>query len=80
MIEYNAAGYTVVEAGILFGESDAAKPRVDSYVSKASSTRHDNHSQFASAPSGEAEAEDESVVRGYLIYSDGKTTKVVYSD
>lgn len=78
MIEYNAAGYTVVEAGILFGKSGAAKPRVDSYVSKASSTRHDNHSQFASAPSGEAQ--DESVVRGYLIYSDGKTTKVVYSD
>ena len=73
MIEYDAGGKEIVEVGILFG--DSAKITVDSCEYKATSQKKLNHGQFTAKPNG-----DETVARGYLIYNDNGTYKVVYSD
>ena len=71
MIEYDAAGYEIVEVGIVFGNDDAT---VGSCTSKATSQRNANHGQFAAIPSG-----GESGARGYIIYKDGSVNRIVYS-
>ncbi len=71
MIEYDAAGYEIVEAGIVFGADDAT---VGSCTSKATSQKNASHGQFTAKPSG-----SESAARGYIIYKDGSTNRVVYS-
>ena len=73
MIEYDAGGKEIVEVGILFG--DSASITVDSCEYKATSQRKLSHGQFTAKPNG-----DETVARGYLIYNDNDTYKVVYSN
>ncbi len=76
MIEYDAAGKTVIEAGILFGaEESANKPTVISYASKARAVNKENHGQFTAIP-----GDENTRARGYLIYKDGTEYKIVYSD
>ena len=71
MIEYDAAGFEIVEVGIVFGNADAT---VGSCTSKATSQRNASHGQFTAKPTG-----GESAARGYMIYKDGSANRVVYS-
>ncbi len=73
MIEYDAGGKEIAEVGILFGGSaSSVKPTIESCASKATSQRGLTHGQFTASGEGTA--------RGYLIYRDGTSYKVVYSD
>lgn len=75
MIEYDVpAGYTKVEAGIVFGNTSSIE--VNSCLSKAVSRRNDSHGQFTASPNG-----SETVARGYIIYKNSAGEyKIVYSD
>ncbi|MBE6912399.1 MAG: hypothetical protein E7473_07730 [Ruminococcaceae bacterium] len=73
MIEYDAGGKEIIEVGILFGDSTSIT--VDSCEYKATSQKKLSHGQFTAKPNG-----DETVARGYLIYNDNGTYKVVYSN
>jgi|GEM_PF-873091 len=74
MIEYDAAGKTIKEVGILFGATDEID--VDSCDSKATSQRKDAHGQFTAKPRTDGNA---SYARGYIIYEDSGL-KVKYTD
>ena len=74
MIEYDAGGKTVVEAGIIFGDGEDMD--VDSCMYKATSMKNATHGQFTAKPADGGYAN----ARGYLIYLDGNEYKVVYSD
>ncbi len=71
MIEYNAAGKEILEVGIVFG-SDGVN--IGSCSSKATSQYKNQHGQFTAKPYG-----TESSARGYMIYKEDNTYKVVYS-
>ncbi|MBQ9984920.1 MAG: hypothetical protein IJP38_01260 [Oscillospiraceae bacterium] len=72
MVEYDAAGYDIVEVGILFGNN--ANITVNSCDEKMNSQRNLSRGQFA------ADAGKNTVARGYLIYKDSGEYKVIYSD
>ena len=74
MIEYDAAGKTIKEVGILFGATDEID--VDSCDSKATSQRKNTHGQFTAKPRTDGNA---SYARGYIIYEDSGL-KVKYTD
>ena len=74
MIEYDAAGKQVIEVGILFGNA-GTKPTVESCHGKATSQKTEEHGQFTARID-----DDSAVARGYLIYNDGGTYRVIYSD
>ena len=74
MIEYDAAGKTVIEVGILFGRA-GTKPTVESCDGKATSQKTAEHGQFTAKID-----DDTAVARGYLIYNDAGTYRVIYSD
>ena len=71
MIEYNTAGKNVIEVGIVFGDEDV---NIGSCTSKATSQYKNQHGQFTAKPYGE-----ETVARGYMIYEDNGTYRVIYS-
>lgn len=71
MIEYNAAGKEILEVGIVFG-SDGVN--IGSCSSKATSQYKNQHGQFTAKPYG-----TETHARGYMIYKEDNTYKVVYS-
>lgn len=71
-IEYDAADYTIVEAGIIAGNGT---PTVGSAPEKHIAQNVGRHGQFATKLSGDYEN-----VRGYVIYIDGTTFKIAYSD
>ena len=73
MVEYDKGNKAIAEVGILFGSS--AKITVDSCSSKATSQWNKAHGQFAATPLG-----DEDYARNYLIYADGDSYKVIYTD
>lgn len=74
MIEYDAAGKQIIEVGILFGRAGTT-PTVESCDGKATSQKTEEHGQFT------AKIDDSTAVaRGYLIYNDGGTYRVIYSD
>ena len=75
MIEYDRGNKTIAEVGILFGSS--AKMTVDSCQYKATSQWNRDHGQFMASPYGAA---SETYARGYLIYNDGGSYKVIYTD
>lgn len=78
MIEYDKGGYTIVEAGILFGSD--ADVDVKSAYSKATVKRILPHGQFTAAPIANATASLQSNARGYVMYRDKEDNiKVVYS-
>ncbi|MBE6966770.1 MAG: hypothetical protein E7441_12150 [Ruminococcaceae bacterium] len=72
ILEYNANGKTVIEKGIIFGEAGAS---VTSCSYKVISQRND--------ACGKLMAENDkncAKVRGYIIYNDNGTYRVVYAD
>ncbi|MBQ9985250.1 MAG: Ig-like domain-containing protein [Oscillospiraceae bacterium] len=71
MIEWDAAGASVVEVGIVY-TNIGGKADVTSFTGKAVSKSKENHGQFAAIGEGTA--------RGYLAYKDGSQTRVVYTD
>ncbi len=73
MIEYDGAGKTIVEVGILFG---TGTPTVGSKSEIFKSQRGNNHGQFAAKPS-----DSSYTARGYMIYQDTDNSyKVIYSE
>ncbi|MBQ2743364.1 MAG: hypothetical protein IJF32_11245 [Oscillospiraceae bacterium] len=76
MIEYDKNGYTVLEAGILFGSD---KSTVDSYLSKAKVSELSDHGQFMAAPNGN-EGALYTGARGYLVYEDNGEKKIIYAN
>ncbi|MBQ2742831.1 MAG: hypothetical protein IJF32_08510, partial [Oscillospiraceae bacterium] len=67
MLEYDVpSGYTKLEAGIIYG-SNKDTLKVNSYYSKAVAKNEEAHGQFTAIPNG-ADAEMETVARGYVIY------------
>ena len=74
MIEYDAAGKTIKEVGILFGATD--KIDIDSCDSKATSQRNVAHGQFTAKPRTDVNA---LYARGYIIYEDDGL-KVKYTE
>ena len=72
---YNVpAGYTKVEAGILFSASGT--PTIGSYGSKAFARREGNNGQFTASPYSESQT----TARAYLIFRDGDgVNRVIYS-
>ncbi|MBQ9986442.1 MAG: hypothetical protein IJP38_09070, partial [Oscillospiraceae bacterium] len=72
MIEFDDADYTIVEAGIIAGNGT---PTVSSAPEKHIAQKIGSHGQFAVKLS-----EDYENVRGYVIYIDGTTFKIAYSD
>lgn len=74
MIEYDAAGKQIIEVGILFGRA-GTKPTVESCDGKATSQKTAEHGQFTAKID-----DDTAVARGYLIYNDAGTYRVIYSD
>ncbi len=79
MIEYDAAGKTIVEAGILFGDEDST---VTTAYAKAKVRNIKPHGQFtAKAATGENVSESmQNYARGYIIYKDGTDICVAYTD
>ncbi|MBQ7118806.1 MAG: InlB B-repeat-containing protein [Oscillospiraceae bacterium] len=81
MIEYDIPeGFTKIETGILFG--DSTHNTVGSCYYKAKSVNKEEnatHGQFT-AMKNDSGTYDQSVVRGYLIYTDGTFTNVVYAE
>lgn len=75
MIEYDGAGKEIVEVGILFGEAGST-PIVGSAFDKYVSQRNGNHGQLAAKPINESYT----IARGYMIYKDGNSTYVIYSE
>ncbi len=71
MIEWDAAGASVVEVGIVY-TNIGGKADITSFTGKAVSKSKENHGQFAAIGDGTA--------RGYLAYKDGSQTRVVYTD
>ena len=81
MIEYDVPeGFTKLEAGILFGD-DGHKTVQSCYYKAKSSNKEENanHGQFTATKSADS-SNAQSVVRGYLIYTDGTFVNVVYAD
>ena len=72
MIEYDGAGKTIVEVGILFG---SAKPTITSKEEIFKSQRNNNHGQFAAQPT-----DSDHIARGYMIYEENGTYKLIYSE
>lgn len=81
MIEYDIPeGFTKIETGILFG--DSTHNTVSGCYYKAKSVNKEEnttHGQFT-AMKNDSGTYDQSIVRGYLIYTDGTVTNVVYAD
>ena len=75
MIEYDGAGKEIVEVGILFGAANST-PVVGSTFDKYVSQRSANHGQLAAKPINESYT----IARGYMIYKDGNSTYVIYSE
>ncbi len=77
MIEYDAGDKEIVEVGILFGDT-SAKPNVDSCKYKATSRNSGTglHGQFTAKPADATYTN----ARGYLIYKDNGTFRVIYAD
>ncbi len=73
MIEYDAMDKEIVEVGIIFGNGSHT---VESCDSKATSQKTEKHGQFTAKPGKTGGT----VARGYLIYNDNGTYRVVYSD
>ncbi len=71
MIEYDKGDKTILEVGILFGEN--AVPTVENCNEKMSSQRNEAHGQFSAAS-------EYTYARGYLIYNDNGTYRVIYAD
>ena len=71
MVEYDSAGKTIAEVGIIFGNS--ADMDINSCMVKANSQRNSAHGQFAATS-------DYSAALGYIIYEDGGEYKVIYSE
>ena len=76
MLEYDAAGYEIVDAGILFG--DETHKTVNACYYKAKVRNIKNHGQFtAKSANGDY---PQSIVRGYVMFRVGDDIRVIYAD
>ncbi|MBQ2841238.1 MAG: Ig domain-containing protein [Oscillospiraceae bacterium] len=74
MVEYDAAGKPIIEAGILF--SSSGTPTVDGAMQKFTSQRSTSRGQFTAKPT----VDTYTVARGYIVYDNNGTYEVAYSD
>ncbi len=77
MVEYDANGNQIIEVGILFNADADGAPTVVSCKEKMNSQRDlskNPHGQFAAKAGAYTQA------RGYLVYEDNGTYKVIYSE
>ncbi len=77
MIEYDAGGKNIIEVGILFGTAEST-PTIDSCMYKSTSQTNggdDGHGQFTAKSANSEYA----TARGYMIYEDNGTYRVIYS-
>ncbi|MBQ4544093.1 MAG: Ig domain-containing protein [Oscillospiraceae bacterium] len=74
MVEYDAAGKPIIEAGILF--SSSGTPTVDGAMQKFTSQRSTSRGQFTAKPT----VDIYTVARGYIVYDNNGTYEVAYSD
>ncbi len=72
MVEYDAGNEEIVEVGLLFGNSSDIT--IDNCSDKMNSQRNGAHGQFTASKGGNTTA------RGYLIYNDNGTYRVIYAD
>ncbi len=78
MLEYDNAGYEIVDAGIIFG-NDTHK-EVNSCYYKAKVKNIKAHGQFTAKKSADKKY-DQTVVRGYVMFKDTDgTLRVIYAD
>ncbi|MBQ7119992.1 MAG: hypothetical protein IJO09_07230 [Oscillospiraceae bacterium] len=73
-LTYDEGDYELIEAGILFGSEGVTIGSFDGYKSTAKK----GTGQFTALPHEGATAA--TVARGYMIYKDGSTYKVLYAD
>ncbi|MBE6966325.1 MAG: hypothetical protein E7441_09875 [Ruminococcaceae bacterium] len=81
MLEYDEGDYEVVEAGILFGST--AEVDVKGAYSKAivkNLEKNNGHGQLTATAHPDGTEGMQSYARGYVIYDDNGTNKVVYTD
>ncbi|MBE6965248.1 MAG: hypothetical protein E7441_04355 [Ruminococcaceae bacterium] len=71
MIEYDKGDKNIIEVGILFGQN--ATPTIEVCDQKMTSQRNSDHGQFSATSAY-------SNTRGYLIYNDNGTYRVIYAD
>ncbi len=75
MISYDANGANIAEVGILFGSE---KAEITSFNSKATSKKRGNsQGHYTAMPN---DTETSTTARGYLIYNDNGTYRVIYAD
>lgn len=72
MVEYDAGNEEIVEVGLIFGSSSDIT--IGNCSDKMNSQRNGAHGQFTASKG------DNAVARGYLIYNDNGTYRVIYAD
>ncbi len=77
MLEYDAAGYEIVDAGILFG--DETHNTVNACYYKAKVKNIKAHGQFTAKKSADT-TYAQTKVRGYVMFRDGDSVRVIYAD
>ncbi len=79
MLEYDAAGYEIVDAGILFGDDTHNTVNACYYKAKVKNIK--THGQFTAKKSVDTGSESkQTVVRGYVMFRDGNDIRVIYAD
>ncbi|MBE6965562.1 MAG: hypothetical protein E7441_05965 [Ruminococcaceae bacterium] len=79
MFEYDGGDYTVLAAGIVFGNSEDVSVS-SCYANAKARNISGNHGQFKACVNSSGDATKQSVARGYVIYSDSGKIKVLYGD
>ncbi|MBE6911188.1 MAG: hypothetical protein E7473_01575 [Ruminococcaceae bacterium] len=78
MMEYDAGDYTLLEAGILFGNEEHKS--LSRCYSKAKVRNVSDHGSFTAKAKANGSEGMQTVARGYAVYKNGDTISVVYSD
>ena len=79
MFEYDGGDYTVLAAGIIFGNSEAVKVS-SCYANAKARNIENNHGQFIASANSSGDLSKQDVARGYIIYNDNGELKVMYGD
>ncbi|MBR2180649.1 MAG: hypothetical protein IJ949_02030, partial [Oscillospiraceae bacterium] len=79
MFEYDGGDYTVLAAGVVFGNSEDVSVS-SCYANAKARNIEDNHGQFKACVNSSGDTDKQSVARGYVIYSDSGKIKVLYGD
>ncbi len=79
MFEYDGGEYTVLAAGVVFGNSGAVSVS-SCYANAKARNIEGNHGQFKACVNNAGDLAKQSVARGYVVYSDNGQVKVLYAD